>query len=123
MPSKIIAVIAALILIGTRVPAQQSEDVLVGAGTSTCSEFLELSRHDAGFETDFFGWAQGFMTGINWQLNANASTRNLQRNLSGMDEEAQRLHIRQYCDRHPSEPYLAAVYDVYKQLPTIPSKN
>jgi len=123
MPSKIIVVVAALIFIGTRVSAQQRDDVLAGAGTSICSEFLELSRRDPGFETDFFEWAQGFMTGINWQLNANASTRSLQRNLSDMDEEAQRLHIRQYCYRHPSEPYLAAVYDVYRLLPIIPSRN
>src|SRR5262245_46534539 len=112
MRSKIIVMAGALVLMTTPIFAQQSNNALAGVGATTCSEFADLLKRDPVVDTDYFDWAQGFMTGINWQLNANVNTRHLQHNLGDMDEDYQRLHIRRYCGSHPSEPYLAAVYDL-----------
>jgi len=117
----ILAGIAVLLMTGPA-PAQRGGDVYVvmGLGSATCAYFADLNRRDPRNEVAFSDWAQGFMSGINWKLNADPSTRRFQRNLAATSIQSQRVYIRRYCDQRPSDVYVAAVYDLFNSLPEIP---
>ena len=106
------AAFAMVLLVNT--PAW-TQSVWVGAGTATCSEFAESYREDPTyFETFFYTWAQGFMSGLNLQRLSADNTVKFDKGIQGMEKYTTMLRI--YCDAHPLQIYLQAVVDLYNSL-------
>ena len=86
----------------------------MGMGTNSCSKFAEVYRESpARWEILFFSWAQGFMSGLNFERIELGQYRDM----SAMPTGAQKNVIRVYCDRHPLGNYMDAVIDLYQRLP------
>lgn len=84
-----------------------------GVGVATCAEFARLySQQPDVAERIFFSWASGYMTG--W--NGASGDRILQIDLSVWNADAQRSHIRNYCDAHPLKMYHSAVNDLMNAM-------
>lgn len=84
---------------------------MAGAGWVSCAEFAQHYQADPkGTEEYFYAWAQGYMSGLN-----QASW--VRKNLRGWQIERQKQHIRAYCDKHPLANVVAAVQDVFNNLP------
>jgi hypothetical protein len=95
--------------------SSQTAVKIVGIGAVPCSEFTRESKPHPVVEKYFFGWAQGYMSGL------------LQRAPAGVDEgvdlvppafpmEAQADFLRVFCARHPSADFADAVTSLYREL-------
>lgn len=84
---------------------------IAGAGWVPCGEFAQMYQRDPeGTEDYVYAWAQGYMSGLNqasWQP----------KNLRGWTIDRQKQHIRAYCDKRPLANVVAAVQDVFDNLP------
>jgi hypothetical protein len=90
-----------------------------GPGAASCSQFSEnYVKNPLLTETLSFTWAQGFLSALNVDR---GQTSNM-RDLSG-DVEAQKSHLRQYCEKHPSEIYSVAVLELYNSLPVLHTED
>jgi hypothetical protein len=62
-------------------------------------------------EEYFYGWAQGFMSGMNVaRLNEEPGA------FKGMPQEQQIAHIRSFCEANPTKRYFEAVGSLYTTL-------
>src|ERR1044072_4746666 len=103
-PTSVLAVI--FLLLAHLTPAHSETLVARGIGTRTCAEFTEHYKADAErFETLYFTWAQGFMSGMN--LNAD-----VKRNLGG-ELSIQKTTLRLFCADNPSKSFVNAVLFLY----------
>ena len=91
-----------------------SEAAPTGYGAMTCTQFANAIRAVPAVEDQFFTWAQGFMSGLNF---ASSDGRQGMRNLTATEVNAQQERIRHYCDEHRFGNYLEAVLDLYNSLP------
>jgi hypothetical protein len=82
-----------------------------GAGAATCAQFAQDYKQDVELERNYFNWAQGFMSGINWKEDT------FYHNLDAQTIEDQKAFLRRYCDAHPLEQYILAVQAFYDTLP------
>ena len=99
-------------------PTFSDEMVVMGVGTTSCSQFANLYKvSPKQAENAYFSWAQGFMSAENI---ANLADKQYWRDLGSMSTEAQRRHLRWYCDQHPLATFLDAVQNL---LLTIPPKK
>ena len=91
--------------------SQEEKGTIAGAGWVSCAEFAQKYQIDPGYtEEYFYAWAQGYMSGLNQAV--------LQRkNLRGWQIAQQKQHIRAYCNEHPLANVVAAVQDVFNNLP------
>jgi len=84
---------------------------IAGAGWVPCGEFAQMYQRDPeGTESYTYAWAQGYMSGLNqavWQ----------RKNLRGWSIDRQKQHIRTFCDQRPLANVVAAVQDVFDNLP------
>ena len=104
------------VLLGAASISQAEEIAAQGAGTLTCGQLANMYRgHPTLAENVFFTWAQGFMTGLNYQKMAKHGKS---ANLGAMTTAKQKSLIRSYCDAHPSAIFLDAVTHLYHRLPT-----
>jgi hypothetical protein len=86
----------------------------VGGGVHTCAQFLQDYRKDpTGFDDLYFQWAQGVLTGMNSDLSDSDKVDLLP---AGFGPEMQQAFIRLYCDQHPAQFYLQAVYALFARL-------
>ena len=101
---------------------QKKPSALIGSGTHNCSEFSEKYKRDPEAALrQYFGWAQGFMSGFNSALLDPRDKKGFPaKDLMGIDLKDQMLSIRQYCDKNPQKFVLEAVLAVYVKLPDIP---
>jgi hypothetical protein len=112
-----ILLLASLFLILV-VPAESAEFVLMGRGAQTCGDFgSEYRIPPADTETDFFAWAQGYMSGMNIGHSVHGG---ITKNLS-MPLEQEKSFLRTYCNEHPLADYENAVSTLYFRLPDLPS--
>jgi hypothetical protein len=105
--------ITSLLCVALNQPAKA--EMLQGIGSTNCGEFAKMYRGDPK-ETElfYFGWAQGFMSALNFS-NAIADDYLVFRDLGSTKE--QMATIRTYCNQHPLADYYSAVLEVYKTLP------
>jgi hypothetical protein len=106
---------AILVMIPHRVMA----DPVQGRGATNCSEYLKLQSQDPRIgEETFFAWAQGFMSATNLiAMSVKKPPRDL-----GIQIDAQKSALRDYCLSNPTKLYLDAVQELYPTLPQFPAK-
>ena len=89
-----------------------------GHGGGICAEFAHAyKRNPFSAETNYFIWAQGFMSGLNTVFIAHKMPS---RNLGARTIPQQQSHIRAYCDQHPLAEYVQAVLSLMETLPLVP---
>ena len=110
LPAATLAAAGFLFLFAQDVAAQIHH---TGIGNTSCGEFSRL-YHDTPEDTEavFYSWALGVMSGLN------VSLREQRANLMphNFDADAQKRHIRRYCDQHPADLYVDAVFELYAAL-------
>jgi hypothetical protein len=80
----------------------------------TCAEFIQDYRKDPkGFDDLYFQWAQGVLSGMNSGL---SDADRVELLTAGFGAESQQAFIRLYCDQHPAQFYLQAVYALFARL-------
>ena len=88
-----------------------------GLGAATCAEFGKQYRVEpSGVETAYFGWAQGYMSGLNMM----AQSQNLPARELSLDLPAQQQTIRQFCADNPLRNYMDAATHLYGKQPISP---
>jgi hypothetical protein len=89
-----------------------------GFGSFSCAEFTKQYKADPKFFGALYtAWAQGFMSGRDFELIAKSNTY---RDLDGKSPEEADEYVRQYCDAHPQESFLQAVSSFFATLPLKP---
>jgi hypothetical protein len=92
-----------------------------GLGTRSCAKFAADFKADPEtWETLYYVWAEGYLTGFNLAQAAHGQASDL--NPFGRNEKWRRESIREYCDQHPLAPYSQAVANLLLELlqPTTP---
>jgi hypothetical protein len=91
--------------------AQEEKATIVGAGWVTCAEFAKAyQQNPQSTEDEFFGWAQGYLSGLNDSVF-------VRKNLRGWRLEQQKQHIRAFCDKRSLANFRDAVKDLFSNLP------
>ena len=88
-----------------------------GLGTKSCGEFArDYAAHPDMVEPMYFAWAEGFLSGMNFEaFVARAPSKLL---LGGSPQmTAYKQTIRVYCDAHPLAAYSDAVTALWQTLP------
>lgn len=85
----------------------------LGLGQDLCAQFSKAYADNPATEQNYWGWATGMMSGLNFASVANS---NVFRDLTG-DEDIFRRAIRLYCSNHPLTTYSGAVLDLYVSMP------
>ena len=108
----------------TQAEDAKTEFAIMGWGVSSCAAFANMYRGDPSFAEDhLFTWAQGFMSGLNFQT---MQQTGITMNLHSMLTEEQKQAIRAYCNDHPLANYIQAVLELYARLSPnkpVPSPN
>ena len=85
-----------------------------GLGVQTCAQFTQDYRKDPkGFDDLYFQWAQGVLSGLNAGL---SDSNKIELLPAGFGPESQQAFIRLYCDQHPLQFYLQAVFALFARL-------
>jgi hypothetical protein len=109
IPGAIIAVLAL-----APKPLLADPAAAIGVGATTCNEFAQKYKQDPELaETVYFSWAQGFMSGWNYELLA--LNQPIQ-NLSSQSLRQQQAFVRNYCNQKPLAPFSEAVLKLYQTL-------
>ena len=110
-----------LSLIGIEEGAAQSTITMSGAGMSTCAEFARYYRKDPDlFESYYFAWAQGYMTGLNVAM---LVAKKPMQDVEAWPVSKQRLHIRTFCDQRPLATFVEAAKSLFEALPKRPPQS
>jgi len=92
---------------------QPKRYAFMGAGVSSCAQFGDdYRRNPTDFESLYFAWAQGMLSG----LNARLLFSNNDTNLAWWDSAQQEQHIRSFCSNHPLSSYAEAVFDLFDAM-------
>ena len=87
-----------------------------GLGTRSCAEFAQDFKQDPElWETLYYSWAEGFMTGFNL-VRSTVAKRDFDLNPYGRSENWRRGSIREYCGTHPLSPYSEAAANLIVEL-------
>jgi hypothetical protein len=98
-------------------PAQSSPFTLMGEGALSCATFgQDYSRAPTVAEDNYFGWAQGYMSGLNALWNRAGGK---QRILNAKTTDEQKKFIRDWCNKHPLADYSEAVLQLVYTLPAL----
>jgi hypothetical protein len=95
---------------------------MTGYGLQTCAQFAQDARRWGAKEEDgYFQWAEGFMSGINFNevLRANG-TFSSTRNLGAASPDALKRQVTDLCMAHPDARYGQAALTVFSALPPNP---
>jgi hypothetical protein len=94
--------------------ASAEEQTFQGFGTASCAKFAEMYRvRPDETEPLFFGWAQGFMSGLNTGV---MLARGKTTDLGRWTIEHQEQEVRMYCNSYPLESYVKAVFKLYDDM-------
>jgi hypothetical protein len=108
MLRRIIIHSVAFLLFANSAMAEEVEHFGSGAGTQTCAQFANnYVINPETIENVYFSWAQGFMTG--WNI---ASEESKTVDVATWSIDAQKAHIRHYCDANPLKEYVFAVVNL-----------
>lgn len=95
-------------------PAASGAHPIQGVGSNSCAQFaLDYRKNPEIWETGYFMWAQGYMSGLNISAMGNG---NRARELAG-DYSLQKQRIRVFCDQYPLKSYMDSIIDLWKVLP------
>jgi hypothetical protein len=95
--------------------AQQPEAEMMGAGSSTCADYLEEYRSDPATANNlYFGWAQGFMSGENV-----AHDKKPMRNLNALPVSTQLDFLKRFCEQKPAVLFAIATQNLFNALPSL----
>jgi len=104
-----LAVIATGLLMTTGIIAKE-KIATVGAGGLSCGEIVSNIKDHQDDAADFiFAWAQGFLTGLNFNYGEADGT-----DLS--DRAGQKLWLENYCNKNPLHNYLMANMELWTTL-------
>lgn len=108
-------VLGMLVLVALTGPGHGQEGVtLIGPGARTCAQFNTDYQDDGEIaENTYFGWAQGYLTGIN-----SRSDRFYHLLPNALPEAAQRRFLRVTCGQKPKIDYIEAVRALYRKIVT-----
>jgi len=113
-------VFAAALLSAPAAEALAEDNVYLGAGMNSCTEFLAGYKKDPTLtEAVYYTWALGFMTGINFA----GDTFKGQDRLGVLDSistEDQKARLLEDCRQHPSDSYMDSVLALYLAMRKIP---
>jgi hypothetical protein len=110
----IAAAVCVLITVGEAF-AQQPEAGMMGAGSSTCADYLQAYRRDPASANDlYFGWAQGFMSGQNV-----AHDKNPMHNLNALPVSTQLDFLKRFCEQKPTALFALAAQYLFNALPPL----
>ena len=108
-------VCALLVAAGTSSAPQDYS--MMGMGTATCSELTAVGRGPAeqsGAIYFVLAWAQGFISGINFQR---MHVGDSYKNMAGIAVEDQIDRLQTFCKDRPTARIADAVLDLYGALP------
>lgn len=113
--------LSALFLTLATVEAAAQARVIAGPGMVPCAELAEAYRRNPGpTETQFFAWAQGFMSAINEPRRLrNEPTRDL----GGIPTASQKQLLRSFCDQRPLANFIEAARALYMSFPENPPRS
>jgi len=95
--------------------AQQPQAGMMGAGSSTCADYLKEYQNDPASANDlYFSWAQGYMSGQNV-----AHDKSPMRNLNAIPTSAQLDFLQHYCQKKPAVLFAIAAQYLFKALPAL----
>jgi HdeA/HdeB family len=108
------AAVCVLITVG-RALAQQPEAGMMGAGSSTCADYVQAYRSDPDSANDlYFGWAQGYMSGQNV-----AHDKKPMRNLNALPISTQLDFLKRFCEQKPTALFAIAAQNLFNALPSL----
>jgi hypothetical protein len=104
------------------VPPNKDGAVVMGIGATSCADFAQAYRDDPTTTLRlYYGWAQGFMSGINV---LHAANRRPTHNLNSRPVSEQQDILRSLCDQKPQALFVDAVQELYFRLsPPSPQSN
>jgi hypothetical protein len=103
--------LGATMLVNTQAMAYDME----GPGSQTCAQFSQqYALQSEVIETNYFTWAEGFMTALNLTL-----TESDRKDFAAQDLASQKTYLRNYCSDHPQAFYADAVGYLWVSLPKI----
>jgi len=86
-----------------------AQSLAVGPGAATCAQFAEAYAADASSESQYFSWAQGWLSGLNTSALGKCGRGLTAWDLGTVPAGVQMTAIRQYCWAHPLDQYSHAV--------------
>ncbi|WP_171892219.1 hypothetical protein [Mesorhizobium erdmanii] len=114
--------LGALLIFGSH--SYATEFGLMGEGTSTCAEILQLHPafgNDGGAVV--LAWAQGYMSGMNMDRVVNKAHKIAQgqpiKSLGDVTIQGQMAFLLNYCENHPLAHFTLAVQELYVALPDV----
>ena len=90
--------------------------VVQGIGATTCSEFLASVRSGNLTQSDYFAWAQGYLSRLNSEQETYGRIPLNSLNPASFDIGAQKGYIWNYCNNNPRSSYENAVIGVWNVL-------
>jgi hypothetical protein len=90
---------------------------IMGYGALTCAQFGQDYQKSVDVESQFYNWAQGFMSGLNTGTTV-AEKGTVDLHATSIVNQKQKL--REYCDEHPLSAYSLAVTVLWASLPIVP---
>ena len=100
-------------------PSESHRVDKAGLGFNTCETFLkDIAAKHGRAESEYFIWAQGFMSG----MNRDALPHDYYLDLNSRSVAEQKAAIRSYCAEYPHFDYSTAVYHMYMSLNMVPQK-
>lgn len=85
-----------------------AQSLAVGPGAATCLQFAQAYAADASSESQYFSWAQGWLSGLNSSA-GKCGKGSTAWDLEVVPADVQKMAIRQYCWAHPLDQYTRAV--------------
>ena len=109
--TRTIIALSAVLLAYVPVNAEAGGVVSSGPGVQPCFEYLKSYRDDPQIiDWGFSSWAQGYIAGVN-------ALTNHSHKIPSMPDEISRF-MRDYCAKHPTDPYGLGVIELFDRLPT-----
>lgn len=104
-----------------------AQSLAAGLGAATCAQFAQAYAADASSESQYFSWAQGWLSGLNSSAFGKCGKGLTTWDLGAVPADVQKMAIRQYCWAHPLDQYARAVVSMrswfLKPVPIDVSRN
>jgi hypothetical protein len=105
-------IICTTVVVLITITSANAEFAGMGTGLESCGTFAKNYQvSPQTFESIYFSWAQGFLTGVNAIAAAKQDGTN--RDLSSIPVNQQQQFLRDYCNKHPLAEYMEGVVALY----------
>jgi hypothetical protein len=96
-------------------PAFTQEAGMMGAGSGKCGDYVREYQRDPDVANNvYFSWAQGYMSGLNFEQLA---LKKRMRNLNALPVASQLDYLMVYCKQKPDELFVMAARNLFNALP------